>query len=114
MGAERRQVSVVISTYNRASQLSAALDALCAQVGGVNYEVVVVDNNSTDATAQVAASRSRLHPHLRYIFEPRQGLPFARNTGVQATRAEIVAFTDDDVEVGPEWVSTIKRLFDEN
>lgn len=105
-------VSVIISSYNRASQLSNALDALCTQQGGVSYEVVVVDNNSTDSTAAVVNSRRLLHPHLRYVFEPRQGLPFARNTGVMAAQASILAFTDDDVVVGPEWVSTIKRIFD--
>ncbi len=108
------QVSVVISSYNRASQLPTALDALCRQTGDVPYEVILVDNNSTDSTAEVVESRRRLHPHLRYLFEPMQGLPYARNTGVLAAQGDIVAFTDDDVVVGPEWVSTITRVFDEN
>jgi cellulose synthase/poly-beta-1,6-N-acetylglucosamine synthase-like glycosyltransferase len=110
----RYQVSVVISSYNRATQLSAALDALCSQRSGVPYEVIVVDNNSTDSTAAVVESRQCLYPQLRYLFEPRQGLPFARNTGLLAAQADIVAFTDDDVIVGPDWVSTIYRLFDTN
>lgn len=74
----------------------------------------MVDNNSTDSTAAVVESRRRLHPHLRGVFEPRQGLPYARNTGILASRGDLVAFTDDDVVVGPEWVRTIQRLFDEN
>ncbi|MBA3231516.1 MAG: glycosyltransferase [Acidobacteria bacterium] len=107
-------LSVVISTHNRCDQLGGALDALLAQDPGVAYEVIVVDNNSTDATKRVVASRLGKSPNLTYVFEPRQGLPYARNTGVLTARAPIVAFTDDDVQVGPEWVSTIKRAFDEH
>ena len=105
-------VSVVISTYNRCASLPRALDALCTQTGDVEYEVVVVDNNSSDDTREVIESRLGRYPNLRYLFEPRQGLPYARNAGVLASTAPIVAFTDDDVEVGSEWVATIKRIFD--
>jgi glucosyl-dolichyl phosphate glucuronosyltransferase len=107
-------VSVVISTYNRCGQLGGALDALLAQDPGVAYEVIVVDNNSTDHTRDVVAARLDRSPHLKYVFEPRQGLPHARNTGVLSSQAPLVAFTDDDVRVGPEWVGTIKRAFDDN
>jgi glycosyltransferase involved in cell wall biosynthesis len=108
------EVSVVICTFNRSAQLGRALDALLAQTGGVDYEVVLVDNNSTDATRAVVAERLSRSHRLRYFFEARQGIPYARNTGLRATRAPIVAYTDDDVMVGPEWVATVKRLFDEN
>lgn len=108
------EVSVVISSYNRASQLGKALDPLLAQAGGVEYEVIVVDNNSTDETKEVAASRLSRSRRVKYVFEPRQGLPYARNTGILASNAPIVAFTDDDVEVGADWVATIKRSFDEH
>jgi glycosyltransferase involved in cell wall biosynthesis len=108
------EVSVVISTYNRASQLGKALDALLAQTGGVEYEVIVVDNNSTDETKEVVASRLSRSRRVKDVFEPRQGLPYARNTGILASNAPVVAFTDDDVEVGADWVATIKRSFDEH
>lgn len=107
-------VSVVISTYNRSVQLPRALDALCRQETDVPYEVIVVDNNSSDATRDVVESRLGAYPTLRYLFEPRQGLPYARNTGTLAAHASIVAFTDDDVEVGPTWVATIARIFGEH
>lgn len=106
------EVSVVISTYNRSEQLEQALRALARQVGDVLHEVIVVDNNSTDETSGVVRSWMSRMPHLRLEHEPQQGLPYARNTGVLAANAPIVAFTDDDVEVGPEWVATIKRVFD--
>jgi glycosyltransferase involved in cell wall biosynthesis len=105
-------LSVVISTFNRCDQLGRALDALLAQATHAPFEVIVVDNNSTDATKAVVAERLSRAPNMRYVFEPTQGLPHARNAGILASSAPIVAFTDDDVEVGPEWVDTIKRTFD--
>jgi glucosyl-dolichyl phosphate glucuronosyltransferase len=115
-GNSRRtcDVSVVISTFNRCHQLGKALDALLAQATTSAFEVIAVDNNSTDATRAVIAERLSRAPNMTYVFEPRQGLPHARNAGVLASSAPIVAFTDDDVEVGPEWVESIKRTFDEH
>lgn len=107
-------VSVVISTFNRCEQLQKALDALLAQTTRVSFEVIVVDNNSTDDTKTVVAERLSRAPHMRYVFEPAQGLPHARNAGIRAASAPIIAFTDDDVEVGAEWVETVKRAFDDH
>ncbi len=109
-------VSVVISSYNRADDLAGALDAVLAQqAGGVRFEVVVVDNNSTDHTARVVEERMQAgHANLTYVSEPRQGLPYARNAGVLRSRAPIIAFTDDDVRPAPDWVAQIKRAFDEH
>jgi glycosyltransferase involved in cell wall biosynthesis len=104
-------VSVVLSTRNRAAVLPRALNALLAQTGDVPYEIIAVDNRSTDATAEIIRSRLSSSPRLRYVFEPQPGLPHGRNAGVRAARGAIVAFTDDDVEVPPHWVSTIARLF---
>ena len=104
-------VSVVISTYNRAAVLPRALDALLAQTG-VAYEVIAVNNASTDGTAGVIQSMLPGSPQLRYIHEPRKGLPYGRNAGVRAARGPIIAFTDDDVEVSPDWVATIARTFE--
>jgi glycosyltransferase involved in cell wall biosynthesis len=109
-------VSVVISTYNRCERLRGALESVLAQeTGEISYEVIVVDNNSTDRTRQVVdAFIARGEPRLRYLFEGRQGLSYARNTGIANARAPLVAFTDDDVRVAPEWVRNIKRAFDEH
>ncbi len=57
---------------------------------------------------------ARGHAHLRYVFEGQQGLSYARNAGVAAARAPLIAFTDDDVRAACDWVVSIKRAFDEH
>ncbi|HYP26981.1 MAG TPA: glycosyltransferase [Blastocatellia bacterium] len=108
-------VSIIISTYNRCEVLRGALERMLAQeAGGVRYEIIAVDNNSPDDTRRVIESLiERGHENLKYIFEPRQGVSYGRNSGMLAARAPIFAFTDDDVRVSPDWVATVKRTFDE-
>ena len=114
--SDRWDVSVVISTYNRADVLPHALVSLLQQEApGIRYEVVVVDNNSTDSTRPVVESiLARGCPNLRYLFEVRQGVAYGRNTGILAAKAPIIAFTDDDVTVAPDWIATLKRTLDEH
>jgi glucosyl-dolichyl phosphate glucuronosyltransferase len=109
-------ISVVIPTYNRGSQLLPLLDALLRQdARGVRYEIIVVDNNSRDNTAAVveAAGVADQAGLIRYFFEPRQGVSHARNTGILHARAPIIAFVDDDVSPSSDWVYSMKRAFDE-
>ncbi len=106
-------VSVVLCTYNRADQLASALEPLLAQSGDVPYELLVVDNNSKDRTADVVNAAARqARTTVRYLFEPKQGLSHARNRGIDEARAPIVAFTDDDVRVADDWVASVARAFD--
>jgi glycosyltransferase involved in cell wall biosynthesis len=107
------RVSVVISTYNRSPGLARALRALASQTGGVAYEVVVVDNNSNDDTRGVVSrfARDTGGRLIRYAFEPRQGLSYGRNTGIGLALGPIIAFTDDDVTVAPDWVATLAQVF---
>ena len=108
-------LSVVIPTYNRGSQLRPVLAALLAQeAGDVTYEVLVVDNNSRDDTRDVVAAAMAADSAgvIRYVFEPRQGVSYARNTGVARSRAPIVAFLDDDGVPEPHWVRDVKRASD--
>jgi glycosyltransferase involved in cell wall biosynthesis len=103
-------VSVVIGTWNRAAMLGRTLEALFAQQtpATLAWEIIVVDNNSTDTTRDVVESFARRAPvDLRYVFEPRQGLCHARNRGVAESRATIVAFTDDDIIQAPDWVAAV-------
>jgi glycosyltransferase involved in cell wall biosynthesis len=97
-------VSVVVPTRNRAPLLRAALTSLLAQrAGSVRYEVLVVDNGSTDDTKAIVTELSDTG-RLRYFFEPRKGPSYARNRGVEESLAPIVAFADDDVQVSESWV----------
>lgn len=105
------EISVVLCTWNRAALLPDALAALLSQDDAPPHEVIVVDNASTDGTAAVITTYAARYPHLRHIFEMRPGLAFARNTGVAAAAAPIVAFTDDDVRVGRGWVSAVAAAF---
>jgi glycosyltransferase involved in cell wall biosynthesis len=109
-------VSVCICTYNRCQGMRSALESVLGQqADGVRFEVIVVDNNSTDETKQVVDSFVRRgHSNLRYVFEGRQGLSYARNAAIAVAGSPLVAFTDDDIRVAPDWVSTIKRVFDEH
>ncbi|HWF85945.1 MAG TPA: glycosyltransferase, partial [Vicinamibacterales bacterium] len=103
-------VSVVICTFNRADALRQALARLREQTASPDtYEVIVVDNNSSDDTPAVIAQAAQLAP-VRSVREPIQGLSFARNHGVRISRGEVVAFTDDDVCVAADWIETICRV----
>lgn len=104
-------LSVILPTYNRVALLPNAIAALLRQTApSDSYEIVVVDNNSNDGTSDAVAAIG--DPRLRVIREPRQGLSYARNAGLEAARAPIVAFTDDDVEAAPGWVGTIVSALD--
>jgi len=103
--------TVLICTYNRADLLADTLDSLARnRTSAVRWDVIVVDNNSADQTRQVVTSRIHDYPvTLRYIFEPRQGKSIALNTGLAATDASLIVFTDDDVRVTAEWVEASCR-----
>jgi GT2 family glycosyltransferase len=105
--------SVVVCTFNRAPLLLETLHALLVQrapEGG--FEILVVDNNSADATRSATERLAAESPvPVRYVFEPRQGLSFARNTGIHASRGAIVAFVDDDVDMEPEWLRALLAPF---
>jgi glycosyltransferase involved in cell wall biosynthesis len=100
-------VSVVICTWNRADYLRTTLRTLMNMrvAAAVRWDIVVVDNNSTDDTrAAVEALAVESPVPVTYVFEARQGKSYAMNTGVASTSAPIIAFTDDDVTVSPEWL----------
>jgi glycosyltransferase involved in cell wall biosynthesis len=98
--------SIIVCTYNRAESLRETLCALKAQAAcaGCRWEVIVVDNNSSDDTRRVIADFQRDWPLLRYEFEGRQGLSCARNRGIMVAQGDILLFTDDDVLPEPDWL----------
>lgn len=106
-------VTVILCTYNRCASLARALESLAASIvpKTFEWEVLVVDNNSSDRTRKVAESFSLRYPgRFRYIFEPLQGLSQARNTGIREASGEILAFVDDDVTVEPTWLENLTTV----
>src|SRR5262249_33043112 len=103
--------SVAICTYNNSRLLRWTLEGLTrlAVPDGLTWELVVVDNNSTDDTSQTAESFAHRLP-LRCVFEPTQGLSHARRRAVQETSAEWLAFIDDDCLLQEDWLTEAIRF----
>jgi O-antigen biosynthesis protein len=97
--ASAPKVSVVVATYNGSRTLKKCLQSL-ERLNYPDYEVIVVDDGSTDTVPEVA----KAFPYARYIHQPNLGLSVARNTGIQASTGEIVAFTDDDCRADEDWL----------
>ncbi len=109
-------ISVVICTYNRGNILKDTLQSFTTiqQDQSFGYEMVVVDNNSTDATAIVVEGLKGHYPcPLRYIFEAQQGISHARNRGIQEAKGDIIAFVDDDVFFEVNWLVNLAKSFTE-
>lgn len=109
------QISVVVSTCNRARELPRLFAALRDQTinGRTVWELIVVDNRSTDDTAEVVQScAAESNFPVIYTFEGRQGKSFGLNTGVTLARGKIIAFTDDDGVPAPDWLENIVRHFE--
>jgi glycosyltransferase involved in cell wall biosynthesis len=109
MGDELPALSVILPVFNGAEHLAGQLDALVGQQWSRSWEVVVVDNASTDRTPTIIADYARAHPDLiRAASAPdAHNLSYVRNVGVRAARADAVAFCDDDDLVGERWVAAI-------
>ena len=110
------KISVVLCTYNRAASLKSTLESFSGLTlpFGLDWELIVVDNNSKDNTVEVIRDFTKTARFcVRYIFESRQGRSAALNAGIAAAKGEIVAFTDDDVILHPEWLLNLIRAFDE-
>ena len=103
------RTSVIIATYNRAPYLVRTLESLARQtLDPALFEVVVVNNNSTDDTLSVCGAFAAAHPELQVVTvtETRQGLSHARNCGIAAARGTYLVFVDDDEEADPDFVKT--------
>jgi glycosyltransferase involved in cell wall biosynthesis len=105
-GAACRRVSVLICTRDRAESLRATLDSFqsCMVPDGVEAELIVIDNGSTDHTAAVVKSACVGRFELRYFFEGSKGQCRARNRGMAESTGEILIWTDDDVRVPANWI----------
>ena len=108
------RISIIVATYNRAKQLLGTLESLVQQdLPAVEWECVVVDNNSKDDTQKLFSGFVEKHSefNLRIVREERQGLSFARNRGIEESRGEIIAIIDDDELVNKEFAKSYLELF---
>lgn len=103
------KVSAIICTHNRDHYLGLAIDSLLSQNFDA-FEVVVVDNASSDRTREVVEARLN-DSRLKYVYEPITGLSVARNTGAQAARGSILAYLDDDAIATPHWLAHLYNAY---
>lgn len=110
------QISAIVCTYSNASLLRRTLDSLIKQtLPPQEYEIVVVDNNSTDNTMEVVREfQERCSHQIHYVLETTQGLSAARNTGIQQSSGPIISFIDDDAEADPNWLAAVVEAFRRN
>jgi len=104
------KATVLLCTYNRCRSLATALESVAASVmpAAVEWDVLVVDNNSKDQTRQVIQDFCHRYPgRFRYMFVSQQGKSHALNAGLRETEADVIAFTDDDVTVEPSWLKNL-------
>jgi glycosyltransferase involved in cell wall biosynthesis len=108
-------LSVVICTWNRAESLQKTLESIerSRLPEGTEWELIVVDNNSTDNTAAVCQSFLQRIPG-RYLYEKQAGKSYALNTAVENVSGDVIAFTDDDVVVSDGWLSALLLAFKEH
>lgn len=105
-------ISVILCTHNRGRVFEETVRSfLECHTDGIEYELVVVDNNSTDGTSEIGAQFAASNPRIRYVMEPQEGLSHARNKGISVSFGEIVAFVDDDLYFSPFWLTAIYSAF---
>lgn len=108
-------ISVIVCTYNRAVILENCLKSLEKQTAGKHlYEVIVVNNNSTDNTEMVVKNFSKNKPNFRIVREKRQGLSNARNKGWREAKGKYVAYIDDDAIAEFDWIKQIVMFIKNN
>ncbi|MFT4127137.1 MAG: glycosyltransferase family 2 protein [Gordonia sp. (in: high G+C Gram-positive bacteria)] len=106
----RPRLSVVIPVYDEEDTISNCLDLLIGQAEHI-AEIVVVDNNSTDRSREIVARHAATERRIRLITETRQGLVYARNTGMDAATGDIIARIDADTRIPPGWAKVIVDFF---
>lgn len=106
-------ISVVVSTYNRSDSLARVLQSLCDQtLQKSRYEIILVDNNSTDDTRSVTESFAERYENVRYCLETKQGLAHARNRGWRESHGDYVAFVDDDAKAPSHFLQTAEGIIE--
>src|SRR4030042_3888930 len=105
-------LSVIIPTRNRAHHLVGVLSSLRAQTYEAEcFEVLLVDNGSTDNTREVCESYRTLLPNFQYLYDSQAGLHVGRHLGMKRAKADTLVYTDDDIEAFPTWLEGVAEAF---
>ena len=109
---EDEKLSVIILTFNRKQLLGGCLESLLSQ----NYskekiEIIVIDDGSVDGTGEMVSNAMSKHANLRYVYQPHQGIPAARNSGIRHAAGTMIAFVADDYLLEPDYAKTIMDFF---
>jgi len=108
-------ITIIVCSYNRAEILQECLQSLAKQTAPPSrYEVLIVDNNSSDTTPLLCRTFTQPYAHFRYITEPRQGLSHARNRGWREAETEWVAYIDDDARASGNYVERILHVIEQH
>lgn len=111
------KISVVICTYNGQKYLKRTLQSLIEQnLSAEAYEILVINNNSTDATAQITVEFQQQHPdfNIHHYLEPSKGLSFARNRGIQEAKSPIIVYIDDDAEANSTFLAAHVEVYQQH
>ena len=105
-------ITVIVPTRNRADLLGVALESLdCQTLSKNEFEVIVVDNGSTDHTADLTFSLGKKLGNLRYVREPTPGLHAGRHRGLREAHGDVLVYIDDDIRATPSWLEAIADNF---
>lgn len=108
-------LSVIIPTRNRARHLEGVLSSLRGQTHGAeSFEVLVVDNGSTDNTRDVCETFRAFLPNFQYLYDSHPGLHVGRHLGMKRAQADILVYADDDIEAFPTWLEGIAEAFEDD
>lgn len=105
--------SIVIPSYNRSAQIITALNSLIKQSFS-DYEIIIVDDGSTDDTKQAVSIFSQSHSFIRYVYQENKGVCSARNTGAKMAQGQYLIFLDSDDEVEINWLYDFYELLKNN
>jgi glycosyltransferase involved in cell wall biosynthesis len=109
---EKPEISVVVCTHNRAALLADCVDSLLNQTVDKNrFEIIIVDNNSTDNTEETAKELVKNHNNIKYFKESIIGYSAPRNCGWKNASGDIIAYIDDDEIAAPDWLESIEKAF---
>ena len=106
------ELSVIIPTRNRADLLDATLESITKQTfPSDKFEIIVIDNGSTDNTAEICKKYQCCFPEFRYFYEPSPGLHVGRHKGAKESRSSILVYADDDIKATSSWLEGIMEAF---